>query len=183
MKNLYCIGCFIFIWMLVFPKQLHSQATFDNVGIFSAGVCFVFEPDKDLGPDQKIPPLMMAYESGISEYLTLGGVFAYSRFEYTTYISLGSKGSYHLSPQINDLFNGFFNESNLDVYATASLVMQMKQHDAIEDKEATIFLDDVKINYGIAGGVRYYFSRDAALFAEVGKGVMGLVALGVSFRM
>ncbi len=185
---------FILILTLVSSHALHGQATFNNVGIFSAGFHLGFKPDKDLSPDQKIPPLMLAYEAGLSEYITLGAVVAYSQFEYNdipiSYISLGSKGSYHLSPQINDVFNGLFDESKLDIYATASLVLEMKQHDAIsgqndtiQDQEPTIFLDDVGINFGIAAGVRYYFARDVAVFTEVGKGVMGLVCLGVTFRM
>ena len=183
--------CFIltlfFLVMFLGSNSASGQATFNNVGLFSGGIHFGFRPDKDLSPDQKIPPLMLAYEAGLSEFITMGAVVAYSRFDYNDtaiqYLSIGSKGSYHLSPQINDLFNGLFDESKLDIYGTASLVLEMKDHDALPDREATIFLDDVGINFGIAAGVRYYFARDAAVFTEIGKGVMGLVCLGVTFRM
>lgn len=187
MKKTILLFSFVLMLLLFAADRSYGQATFNNTGIFSAGIHFVFEPDEEFSHDQKIPPLMMAYEAGISEYFTLGGVIAYSLWEYEnnniSYINLGTKGSYHLTPLINDLFKSSLNESKLDLYATASLVMEMKQHDTIGETEATIFLDDVSINFGIAGGVRYYFSRDTAIFTEVGKGVMGLVCLGVSFRM
>ncbi len=133
------------------------------------------------------PPIFAAFETGVAEKITLGGLVAYSgssedfgygKWKYT-YIVIEARGAYHFldhNPKI-DAYGGIGLGYNI-VSASVSWSDPTFQnlYGGRYGASASYMIFDI-----FAGG-RYYFSPKFAVMAEVGYGV-GFFRAGVSYKL
>jgi len=133
------------------------------------------------------PPIFAAFETGVAEKITLGGLVAYSSskddffygsYKYS-YIVIEARGAYHFldhNPKI-DAYGGVGLGYNI-VSASASWNDPTLQgrFGGLYSASASYMIFDV-----FAGG-RYYFSPKFAVQGEVGYGV-GFLRIGVAYKL
>lgn len=133
------------------------------------------------------PPIFAAFETGVAEKITVGGLLAYSgssedfgfgTWKYT-YIVIEARGAYHFldhNPKI-DAYGGVGLGYNI-VSASESWTDPTYQnlYGGRYSASASYMLFDI-----FAGG-RYYFSPKFAVMAEVGYGV-GFFRAGLSYKL
>jgi hypothetical protein len=151
--------------------------------VLSAGVGFGMY---GLYGSSSLPPIFVAFETGVADKITLGGIVAYSgssedffwaKYKYT-YIVIAARGAYH------------FLEHNpkFDAYAGAGLGYDIVSNSVTANPGYANYLG---FNYSVGAsyfffdvflGGRYYFSPKWALLGEVGYGV-GFARIGVSYKL
>ncbi|MCU0452334.1 MAG: hypothetical protein MUE68_01625 [Bacteroidetes bacterium] len=129
-----------------------------------------------------LPALAASYEVGITENVSVGGIFGYTgteesfgfgKVEYS-YILIGARGAYHYDLLHNekiDTYGGIMLGYNIVSSSVSSTIPG--------------FGFSASGNYlafgGFIGG-RYYFTPQLAAQAELGYGI-GLLTVGVSYKL
>lgn len=177
----------ILLMFIPTPAVKAQGSDFSDARLFGIGASMGYRYDYGTSRSLSIPPAMAYFEIGIHEYITAGPFAAFSRWSYPTrsrsFMSLGARGSFHLSPFFNDLLDGSIDVDKIDFYASMLSGIAFRQYGAYDTQPATRFLDDARFFIGPVAGVRYYFSDDFAIFSEIGWGALGVLTVGVSFRM
>jgi hypothetical protein len=133
------------------------------------------------------PPIFAAFETGVAEKITLGGLvayagssndFGYGKWSYT-YIIIEARGAYHFldhNPKF-DAYGGLGLGYNI---VSSSVTWQNSQfqnlYGGVYSASASYMIFD------IFAGARYYFSPKFAVQGEVGYGV-GFVRIGVAYKL
>jgi len=134
-----------------------------------------------------LPPIFAAFETGVAEKITLGGLIAYSgssedfgygKWTYT-YIVIEARGAYHFLDHNSkiDAYGGVGLGYNI-VSASVSWSDPTYQNlfGGRYSASASYMIFD------IFAGARYYFSPKFAVMGEVGYGV-GFLRVGVSYKL
>lgn len=189
MRKFLLIAWGLFIGLSIFPSHetLAQGSNFTNAKIFNAGFSlnytYSYLGDRSLN----VPPIVAFAEVGIHQYITAGPYVAYSKWTYPertrSFLSFGARGSFHLTPFINDLIDGGINERDIDFYASMISGFELRQYSASTDHPSSAFFDNIGLFIGPVAGVRYYFSDDLAVFSEVGRGALGAVSVGLSIHL
>lgn len=187
-KNRFLSTLTFFVFFLLAPFVLKAQgADFSNARLFGAGFSASYRYDYGTSRSLNIPPAMAYLEVGVHQYITIGPFAAFSRWSYPTrqqsFLSLGARGSFHLSPLFNDLLDGSIDEQKIDFYVSMLSGFELRQYGADDIHPVSRFMDNAKLFFGPLLGVRYYFSDDAAIFSEIGRGALGALTIGVSFKL
>ncbi len=133
-----------------------------------------------------LPPIFVAFETGVADKITAGGIVAYAgssedffygKWSYN-YIVISARGAYHFLE----------NNKNIDAYAGAGLGYDIvsssvtwndptyQQFAGRYSASGSMFFFDVFL------GGRYYFSPKFAAQAEVGYGV-GFLRIGLAYKL
>ena len=152
--------------------------------VLSAGVGFGMY---GLYGSSTLPPIFVAFETGVAEKITLGGIVAYSgssddfgygKWKYT-YIVISARGAYHFLEH-NPKFDAYAGAGLGYDIVSASVTWNdptfQNQFANRYSASASYFFFDVFL------GGRYYISPKFALMGEVGYGV-GFVRVGVSYKL
>ncbi len=134
-----------------------------------------------------VPPIFVAFETGVADKITLGGLvsysgssedFGYGKWKYS-YIIIEARGAYH------------FLEHNpkFDVYAGVGLGYNIVSASVTwnDPTYQNLFGGQYSASasymiFDVFGGARYYFTPKFAVLGEVGYGV-GFLRLGVSYKL
>lgn len=187
MKRVFTISAIIVLAAaLMLPGVANAQdnAWHQKDMVLSAGVGIGME---GLYGTSTVPPIFVAFETGIAEKITLGGIVAYSgssddfgygKWSYT-YIVIEARGAYH------------FLEHNprWDVYAGVGLGYNIVSSSVTWNNSSyqSLFGNTYSASasymlFDIFGGARYYFTPKFAVMGEVGYGI-GFLRLGVSYKL
>lgn len=143
-----------------------------------------------------IPPLNLYYEMGVHDKITVGPFLSYARwsFRYTgfgsdyrynwSFLSVGGRGSYHATSIINEWFDAEIDENTWDIYGTLFVGLEFRSYNHTGDS----FFDTDPANsvhffIGPVLGARYYLNDRFSIYAESGRGALGVLTLGVSTRL
>lgn len=131
-------------------------------------------------------PISATYEMGVTPEITVGGGidylshnynYNYNRYASFTAIYIGARGSYHF----NELFK--IKDDRFDVYAGVSLGYR-----SFSWKDNSYYYYGANSNYGsgiylgVHAGGRYYFSKRAGAFLELGALGSTNARVGVTLR-
>ncbi len=182
------ILCF-FIVLISFPftGTYARGSDFSDVQIVNAGFSLNYNYGYIGSRSINIPPFLAYLEIGVHEFVTAGPFAAYSRWNYPartrSFMSLGIRGSFHLSPLINDLTDGSIDERQIDIYASMISGIELRHYGASDTERASDYIDNTRFFLGPVAGVRYYFTDELGVFSEIGRGALGAVTVGMSLRL
>jgi hypothetical protein len=131
-----------------------------------------------------LPPVFVAFETGVAEKITVGGIVAYAgssedfsigKWKYS-YIVISARGAYHFLEK----------EAKFDAYGGAGLgytIVSFSEefnapgvHQSFGSASGSYFFFDIFV------GGRYYFTPRLAGMAELGYGV-GFFRIGLSYKI
>lgn len=126
----------------------------------------------------------VSYEKGITNEISVGGQVAFASSKYkvnfpggnysfkenATYI--GARGSYHF----NELLEL---DPKFDVYGGASIGYVIVN---VKDNQGYNGTTGSGVGFGLFAGGKYYFSKNTALFAELGYQSLAVLNVGVAFK-
>jgi hypothetical protein len=133
-----------------------------------------------------LPPIFLAFETGVAEKITLGGIVAYSgstndftygSYKYT-YIVVSPRGEYHFLEH-NPKFDAYAGVGLGYVIVSSSVTYTdptLQRFATSFSASGSYFFFDVFV------GGRYYISQKFALMGELGYGV-GFIRVGVSYKL
>jgi hypothetical protein len=135
-----------------------------------------------------IPPLNAYYELGVHEYVTLGPFVGIGRWDYRyinsdytwTFYHLGARGSFHLSNIINEVLDASIDEDKIDWYISVLSGVEIRNFSSQAFPE--LYDNSIRIFFGPITGVRYYLGNNFAVYAEGGRGALGVLSFGVSLK-
>ena len=126
-----------------------------------------------------VPPLLLGFDYGFHQYMTLGGIFGYSRYSYSyigsnddlTYITIAARGTFHPTFWMKKL------KVPLDPYGIATLGYTVGSYSGPGSRNYSILV------IGPSVGARYWFLPNLAGQAEAGLGYgVGLASIGLSLK-
>lgn len=191
MRKYLLIAWGFFIGLFIFPSQtiMAQGGNFSNARVFNAGLSLNYSYDYIGSRSLRVPPMVAFFEVGIHQYITAGPYLAYSKWIYSepertrSFLGLGARGSFHLTPFLNDLIDGSINEEEFDFYVSMISGFEFRQYGSYTEHPVSDFFDNIRLFIGPVAGVRYYFSDDLAVFSEVGRGALGAVGVGLSVNL
>lgn len=135
-----------------------------------------------------VPPINAYYEFGVHEYVTLGPFAGMGRWDYRyinsdytwTFYHLGARGSFHLTTIINDVLDADIDEDKIDWYISVLSGLEIRNFNSQTFPD--LYDNRVRIFLGPITGVRYYLGNNFAIYAEGGRGALGVLSFGVSLR-
>lgn len=147
----------------------------------------------------KIPPISIAVEKGLNDYISVGGLMGYNRDKYVNdtlsvntqkYTSFGAGAlvSLHWAGWLEKVTNYKIYLGDWDFYLSGSVLMvwDKQEEDAVWNETNEVFENssssEVKVRIRPIVGVRYFVADDFCMLLEVGKGNLGMVTTGVSWR-
>ncbi len=149
---------------------------------------------------QKVPPISVALEKGLTDYLSAGALMGFSRDKYRndtlatnvhrySEFAFGGVANIHFAGWIEKWSNYKVFLGDWDFYAGLSLLMKWKN--ASEDDVWNEELQQLQssktsdFNFSVSPlvGVRYFVNDNFCMLFEVGPGNMGFVTTGITFRI
>jgi len=147
----------------------------------------------------KIPPISIAVEKGMTDYISIGGLVGYNRDEYVndtlstnihkyTAFGAGALVSLHWAGWLEQVTNYKIYLGDWDFYFSGSILMiwdkskEVNVWNDIEGKQESFSSSEVKIRLRPIMGVRYFVADNFCMLLELGKGNLGMVTTGVSWR-
>ncbi len=149
--------------------------------------------------DLEFIPLSISYEHGIHDYVGFGAFLGYARWEYEfergpppdkerveydlNVVSFGVKGTFHYLQLMTDEGDFSIDSSKWDFYTSLFLgydLRTLKDHDHDSDLEED---SEWVSNAAIQFGFRYYPSSNFGIFVEGGRGIMGVMRVGGTFKL
>lgn len=148
----------------------------------------------------KTPPLAIQVEKYYNSYLSYGSYFGFKGESFkndtidNTYykertFSLATLGTFYYSDWLQRVFRDRIRFNNLDLYFSVSMRLDLEWNKANnlikEDNENPVNYSDTELLFKIGpiAGVRYYISDKFAMLGEVGSGNLGIVSMGVSWKL
>ncbi|MBK3517650.1 hypothetical protein [Carboxylicivirga marina] len=149
---------------------------------------------------KKVPPISIAAEKGLADFLSVGGLVGYSRDEYQndtlaanvhiySDLVLGGNANVHFAGWIEEWTDYKVFLGDWDFYAGLSLLFKWNRAedniyypvgiDNIQTETSKSF--DIKIRPLV--GVRYFVTDNFCMLLEVGNGNIGVVTTGITFRI
>ena len=135
-------------------------------------------------------PLTAYYEMGVSSRITAGPVISYARWDYRlpgaiggadyswSFLTLGGRGSYHLTRLLNEWFDADIDEVRWDFYGTLVAGLEFR---SFNDRNGNVdYTNQWNLFLGPVVGARYHLNERIGLFLELGRGTLGVVTLGAS---
>lgn len=139
------------------------------------------------------PPLSIYLETGLHDNITAGPFLGYARYNYADFdepsiyswsiTSAGLRSSLHITRFLNNIFGFDVNENRTDWYVTLLLGMEYRRFSSADGAYADRYSNEFNLLFGPMGGVRYYLGNNFAFYLEAGRGNLGIIAAGISFRL
>ncbi len=137
-----------------------------------------------------MPPLFVAFDHGIVQNFSVGGILSYSTSSYDfsnnykwsySYIFVGARGAYHFGPMLKEL------PKNIDVYGGLTLGYHIvsAKYDGLGDEGVAARFYSAGASYfgfGFFAGGRYFFTPKFGATAEVGYDI-GYLKIGISYAL
>ena len=165
------------------PVQAQGS-DFSDARILGGGFSLSYGYDYPFGRDLSIPPMIAYLEMGMHEFVTVGPFIAFSRWEYRdrmrSFMTIGGRGSFHLTPLINDWFDATIDEREWDFYGSMATGFGFRRYGASDYDDESGFFRNVRFFIGPVVGARYYLADPVAVYAEMGVGPLGALTVGVS---
>lgn len=134
-------------------------------------------------------PIFANVEYSVNEIFAVGPyVGFYTRsyvngdFKFTS-ISLGARGTAHLSGWLNEKLDMGINEETVDLYAALHLGFESVSWKYRDESIPGYYANSSRGIFGPVLGVRYMFAPNFGAFFETGRGAFGWASLGVSLRL
>ena len=173
----------------LFQNDTVKSAGYEGVSLLGGGFYLGYYGYNIIGTrNLAIPPFNAYYEFGVHEYVTIGPFIGIGRWDYLyvnndfswTYYHLGARGSFHLTNIINEVLGGNIDEDKIDFYITvlSGLEIRYFNNKISPEQDETNF----SIFLGPITGVRYYLGNNFAIYAEGGRGALGVLSFGVSLK-
>ena len=147
----------------------------------------------------KTPPLALQIEKYYNTYLSFGSYFGFKGESYkndttnNSYykertFSLATLGTFHYSDWLQRVFRDRIRFEDLDLYVSLSMRLDLewtKANNLIKEEEVPRNSTNTELLFrvGPVAGIRYYISENFAMVGEVGTGNLGIVTMGVSWRL
>ncbi len=190
------------VFLLVFCFGVKAQ--FSNRDIYiSPKISFADYSDRhdwDGYSIRKVPPISLAVEKGLEDFVSVGAMMGYNRDRYVndtlssnTHIYsdfvMGGLANVHFAGWIEEWTNYKVFLGDWDFYAGLSLLFKWKSREDndVWNEELSVFESskrssfDMKVRPTI--GVRYFVSDNFCMLLEIGNGNMGVVTTGITFRI
>ncbi|WP_439184023.1 hypothetical protein [Carboxylicivirga taeanensis] len=149
---------------------------------------------------QKVPPISLSVEKGVTDYLSAGALLGISRDKYVndtlssnvhrySEFAFGGVANLHFAGWIEKWSNYNIFLGDWDFYAGLSVLMNWegaKETDvwnAELQKYESNNSSDFSFSVRPLIGVRYFVNDNFCMLLEVGEGNMGLVTTGITFRI
>ncbi|MFH2141746.1 MAG: hypothetical protein ABIJ97_04945 [Bacteroidota bacterium] len=146
-----------------------------------------------------IPPVVAKLEIGVHEYLGIGafGGIQYRKYKNKinssyyhnySYISGGVMGSFHFTQLLSENLD-LGNLEELDMYISTTVRLEFTQYqssyyyDTATNTYITHTDNYIKPRFGAGLGLRYYFAKNLAIFAELGSCNLGYFTLGGTLKL
>jgi len=148
----------------------------------------------------KIPPISVAVERGVTDYLSVGAVLGYSRdkfvndtlstnkHRYSDFV-LGGVANVHFAGWIEKWTNYSVFLGDWDLYVGLGTLLKWKSFEEVDvwNVELQVFEHNEDESFSVSVrplvGVRYFVRDNFCMLVEVGHGNIGLVTTGISFRI
>lgn len=160
---------------------------FSDAKILGAGFSLSYSYEYPFGRSLSIPPLVAYLEMGMHEYVTVGPFVAFSRWDYSdrsrSFLTVGGRGSFHLTPFINDWFDAAIDERQWDIYGAMASGLNFRHYGAFEHQDESGFGRNIRFFLGPIVGARYYLAEETAVYSELGVGPLGALTVGVSVNL
>lgn len=141
-----------------------------------------------------IPPLTLAYELGIHEYISVGPFVSFGRWNYSypsynsdysyTYYSMGAKASFHFLTLLSEELDASMDDSDLDMYITLHVGPQFGVSSWKNERQANTELDnDFNFLFNPVLGIRYELNESIGIYFEAGRGSFGWGTIGIAGKM
>ncbi len=179
MKKVASVGFVIAAILLLLQSNAQAENAFNlHDKVLSAGFGVGLG---GLYGSSTLPPIFVAFETGLQDKITIGGIVAYAgssedfgfgKYKYT-YIVIAARGDYHFLEN-NKMFDAY-GGAGLGYTIVSSSVENTTPGTPFFNVSASgsyLFLD-------IHAGGRYKFNKNWAAMAEVGYGV-GFFRVGIS---
>ena len=183
MKKNIGMGVFLLVVMaLAAPRAGIAQNAFNQKDkVVSAGIGLGLY---GLYGSSTLPPVFVAFETGVADKITVGGIAAYAgssedfidgKWKYS-YIVLSARGAYHFLEREKsfDAYGGLGLGYTI-VSSSVEYTNPAIQHFGFSASGSYFFFD-------LFVGGRYYFNPRLAGMAELGYGV-GFLRIGVSYKI
>jgi hypothetical protein len=166
----------------------YSQVSIAGGGISFGYYGYGFAGSRSIG----IPPLTAFYEMGVHQNITAGPFISYARWDYRwgvagstwgynwSFLTLGGRGTLHLTSLINEWFDTEIDVSRWDLYGTAILGLEFRRFSYTGTGFPGEYDNDWRLFLGPVLGARYYFSNNIGVYLEGGRGSLGAFTVGVS---
>lgn len=138
-------------------------------------------------------PINASLEYGITEEISVGPYIGYARWNYEyfnglndteyswTFVSAGARGSFHLTPLINEWGDGDIDEEKFDLYVSAILGLEFRSYkDDFGGND--YYNNETVLRFGPNLGMRYLFTENFGFYVEGGRGTFGWLNFGVTGR-
>ncbi|MCU4162614.1 outer membrane beta-barrel protein [Carboxylicivirga caseinilyticus] len=193
---------FLFLLLLLFTTSISAQYKKADWYV-SPKISFADYSDKndwDGYSISKIPPVSMAVEYGLNDFLSVGGMFGFNRDKYKNdtistnlhkygKVVLGGLASVHFAGWIEKWTNYSVFLGDWDFYVTGGVMFEWssKKETDVWNDELEIYENfndkELKLKLRPAVGVRYFVTDDVSMLLEVGKANLGLVTTGLTLRL
>ena len=148
----------------------------------------------------KIPPVSVAVERGVTDFLSVGALVGFNNEKYVndtlssnvhkySDFAIGALANVHFAGWIEEWSNYSIFLGDWDIYAGMSVLMKWSKTDeqnmwqedlqAFTNNEASSFKTVVRPLVG----VRYFLNDNVTMLLEVGNGNLGIVTTGISLRI
>ena len=122
-----------------------------------------------------VPPLVVGFDYGFHPYMTLGGIFGFSQYDYVsdnlTYLTFAARGTFHPIFWLNRM------RIPLDPYGTATVGYTVANWSGPYSRNFS------RVIVGPGVGARYWFTPKFAGQAEAGLGYgVDLASIGLAFK-
>lgn len=134
-------------------------------------------------------PVTIWAEYGLTDQISVGPYVGFARWRYDfqndnyswRFLTLGGRGTFHLTELLNEWTDGDLNEEKLDLYGSILLGAEIRSYNGPE-----LFFEDetdVVVRLGSVLGARYYLNQRLGLYIEGGRGTFGYLNFGVSVKL
>jgi len=149
---------------------------------------------------KKIPPVSVALEKGVTDFLSVGAMLGYNRNKYVndtlstnTYrysnMVFGGLASVHFAGWIEEWTNYSVFLGDWDFYAGLGVLCKWKNKKETDvwNTDLNAFEQNTNRSFEVKMkpivGVRYFVTDNFCMLVEVGHGNIGLVTTGITFRL
>lgn len=173
----------------LFQKDTLESKGYDGVSLLGGGLFLGYYGYGFFGNRSlSVPPFNAYYEFGVHEYVTIGPFVGMGRWDYRyinsdytwTFYHLGARGSFHLTNIINELLDASIDEDKIDLYISILSGIEIRNFNSQSFPD--LYDNSLRFFVGPITGVRYYLGNSFAVYAEGGRGALGVLSFGVSLK-
>lgn len=136
-------------------------------------------------------PLIASLEYGLHEYFGVGPYAGFVNYKYGSgagaynyrFITVGARGDFHYTSLLEELLEIDMGSEELDLYVAALVGYSITAYSGPDGSTIGSGLYGNRVNTGLTFGGRYYFSRNLAVFAEVGRVLYGALNVGITLKI